>query len=243
MGRKPLDTEQWVAAARQTHGDRYDYSQAAYSCYAAPITIVCREHGMFVQQENNHRNGAGCPACGLRARKAARSITFKDFVERANATHGNRYAYHCSNFANSRSMVTIICPEHGEFEQLAYVHLNGCGCRACGYATNGRNSRLDTAALLKRAAETHNGNYTYDILSYQGMHANMRITCSRHGVFEQTPSNHLKGAACPSCSIHQSCGENELRDFIKTLEPNVVIRTRSVIPPKELDIYLQKVVF
>lgn len=39
------------------------------------------------------------------------------------------------NNISSTQPITIICPYHGPFEQLPYVHVSGSGCRVC------RNSR------------------------------------------------------------------------------------------------------
>lgn len=47
--------------------------------------------------------------------------------------HGNKYDYSKSEYIDSYKKVTIICPEHGEFSQLALSHLRGIGCPKCGY--------------------------------------------------------------------------------------------------------------
>lgn len=42
-------------------------------------------------------------------------MTTKEFVEKAQNIHGNKYDYSKVNYINSHTKVCIICPEHGEF--------------------------------------------------------------------------------------------------------------------------------
>ena len=46
----------------------------------------------------------------------------------------------------------------------------------------------------------HKNKYNYDIVNYLGNKTDINITCIKHGVFKQSPQNHLKGFGCPSCS-------------------------------------------
>ena len=54
------------------------------------------------------------------------------FIEKANKIHNNKYDYSNVDFKNVNTKVRIICPIHGEFEQLPSSHLKGQGCRKCG---------------------------------------------------------------------------------------------------------------
>lgn len=46
--------------------------------------------------------------------------------------HKNKYDYSKVEYVTIHTKVTIVCPEHGEFEQLASTHLAGAGCKHCG---------------------------------------------------------------------------------------------------------------
>ena len=39
-------------------------------------------------------------------------------------------------YKNNKTKICIICPEHGEFWQLANSHLKGCGCPKCAAMNN-----------------------------------------------------------------------------------------------------------
>ena len=55
----------------------------------------------------------------------------EEFIKKAKKVHGNKYDYSKVNYINNHTNVTIICPEHGEFEQTPKGHLRGQGCPKC----------------------------------------------------------------------------------------------------------------
>lgn len=62
-----------------------------------------------------------------------RKLTREEFIEKAKLVHGNKYDYSKVKYENTRTKVCIICSNHGIFFQLPKVHLNGVGCKLCGY--------------------------------------------------------------------------------------------------------------
>ncbi len=64
-------TQQFIRDARKMHGDTYDYSKVDYVNAYTKVTIVCSQHGEFVQEPASHANqGVGCPICGaIKSRK------------------------------------------------------------------------------------------------------------------------------------------------------------------------------
>lgn len=56
----------------------------------------------------------------------------KTFIEKSNKIHNNKYDYSKVNYTGSKNKITIICSEHGEFEQRPNEHVRGRGCRKCG---------------------------------------------------------------------------------------------------------------
>jgi len=236
MGRKSLTTQDWIARARKRHGKRYDYSKAVYKGYGTDIEVVCPEHGAFWQRENNHRNGAGCPKCGVASRRDARSHSYDSFLKAAREAHGDSYDYPEVEIHDSRTRVPIVCPEHGLFEQMVYVHLAGHGCKKCSYQKNGKRSQLGLSEFLRRAQEVHGDTYEY-LSGLNSMHKPILIRCPLHGEFKQTPANHLKGAGCPKCVGRVSKAEQEIAEFVSSLGVSVEQNVYSVISPYEVDIY------
>lgn len=55
--------EQFINESVETHGNKYDYSNAEYINANTKICIICPEHGEFWQTPNEHLRGKGCPCC------------------------------------------------------------------------------------------------------------------------------------------------------------------------------------
>lgn len=60
--------------------------------------------------------------------------------------------------------------------------------------------RLTTEQFIQKAREKHGNLYEYDKVEYNTTHKAVAIRCKKHGLFYQTPHNHLLGCGCPICS-------------------------------------------
>ena len=128
-----MDDELFIEKAREVHGGKYDYSKVEYVNSQAKVCIICPEHGEFWQVPTKHLYGRGCPKCGKVSMAQKQCVTVNEFKERAIQIHGDKYDYSKITYLSSmHDRVTIICPKHGEFTQLAYDHLNEHGCPSCG---------------------------------------------------------------------------------------------------------------
>lgn len=136
---KKISTNIFIERARKVHGDRYDYSETKYTLAKNLVSIICREHGPFLQLPYSHLRGSVCPACAGVARK-----TTAEWIVKANQAHKNKYTYPNANYVNVNSIIEIVCPKHGAFTQKAKVHLDGCGCPKCK-GENHREVLLDGA--------------------------------------------------------------------------------------------------
>jgi len=130
--RKINNKEQFVERARKVHGDKYDYSLVEYIHYNIKVKIICPEHGEFKQNSVNHLRGHACKKCTL----YKRTRTAEQFIEKAREVHGDKYDYSMVEYIHSDTKVKIICPQHGEFEQIPNSHLQGAGCNDCSEYSN-----------------------------------------------------------------------------------------------------------
>jgi hypothetical protein len=55
--------------------------------------------------------------------------------------------------------------------------------------------------FIERAKDKHNNKYEYSKVIYINTKTKVKIICPEHGVFEQIPNSHLRGANCPKCSL------------------------------------------
>lgn len=186
--------EKFLEKARERHGDRYDYSQVNYADSMSKVCIICPDHGEFWQSPSAHSRGRGCPVCA-NTRRGKPRMTIGPFVERALEVHGGKYSYEKSVWAGSNSKICITCPEHGDFWQLPYAHLNGQGCPKCA------GIGLSQRDVIDRFRSVHGDKYDYSNVSFASMKSKVCITCPEHGDFWQTPQKHIAGQGCPKCSL------------------------------------------
>lgn len=200
-GNRKHSAESFIEKARAVHGDRYDYSQAEYEGAHTPVTIICLDHGLFMQSPSNHFAGKGCPECGKLAASEVRRKTTEQFIAKANAIHGERYDYSLVEYKASAAKVTIICSEHGPFEQTPSEHLVGSGCSKCGILTRAEARTKTTQEFIASANVVHGDRYDYSLVEYLGAQEKVTIICPDHGPFEQTPNGHLGGKGCYECGV------------------------------------------
>lgn len=124
-------TATFITAAKAVHGDRYTYPDAVYQGSGEPIAIMCAVHGSFHQVPSKHLNGSHCPQCAIESSAMLNRITQTEFIKQATATHNGHYDYSLTNYVHAHQKITIICPEHGAFEQQADSHKKGAGCPVC----------------------------------------------------------------------------------------------------------------
>ena len=192
----PRNNKSFILDAKKIHQDRYDYSKVEYKNNRTKVILICKEHGEFLQTPSEHLVGSGCIDCA-----GIRKKTTEQFIEEAILKHGKKYDYSKSNYINSSTIITIVCPIHGEFEQVAYVHLNGSGCKDCGYEDAGKKRLKGIDDFITDANEIHGNRYDYSNSIYKGTHKKIEIICEIHGSFKQTPKSHLIGQGCPECGL------------------------------------------
>ena len=135
-------------------------------------------------------------------------LTTYTFIEKSNFIHKNKYDYSLVKYINNKTKVSIICKEHGIFEQKPNTHLCKAGCPKCV----GKNK--STEDFISESKLIHGELFDYSKTDYIGAKTKTIIICRIHGEFEQTPTNHLKGQGCPICK--ESIGEKTIRKHLKT---------------------------
>ena len=129
-----------------------------------------------------------------------KKLTTEEFIKRSKLVHGNKYDYSLVDYEHSHKKVKIICPEHGVFEQRANSHLSGQKCRKC--KNDGVRKRLDE--FIIESKKIHGDKYDYSLSKYINCFTKMDIICPKHGIFKQSPLNHLIGGC-------KECGKEKMR--------------------------------
>lgn len=214
-----LKPNEFIAKAREIHGDKYGYSEIVYVYANDTVTIICPNHGKFQQTPSKHLAGQGCRGCGIEKRaKEARSSN-SDFVKKAQIVHGNKYNYDKVDYKNSHTNVIISCPLHGDFEQSPGNHThktNPQGCPVCGGKT-----KWDTSRFLEEAAKTHNDKYDYSKVVFSGLNKKVRILCPIHGEFSQSLGHHIiRKQGCPDCAGTKKSTKEKFVDKARKIHGN-----------------------
>ncbi len=194
---KRYTTDEFIAKSKTIHGDRYDYSRAHYMNMSTKVCIICPKHGEFWQTPSNHLRGTGCPNCFQERLQTNhhRKKSQEQFLAEARAIHGNKYDYSKVEYRGANKKVCIICPDHGEFWQIASGHLRGAGCPFCVH----ERQRLGNSLFIAKAKELYGDKYDYSKVDYKGNKEKVCVICRDHGEFWVTPNNHLRGSECPAC--------------------------------------------
>ena len=208
--KKIFTTEQFVAKAKEKHKNYYCYNKANYLHSRVRLVITCPEHGDFEQAATNHLRGDGCRKCAAAAISKAKTKDINHFISTASKKHYNKYDYSKSVYLGSTKLITINCPEHGDFKRTAASHLAGYGCNTCAGIFE-----HNTERFVERAKTVHGDDkYNYCQSVYKSAHEKVNIICSEHGAFWQSATEHLKGSGCGACASELVSGYSR-SDFIR----------------------------
>lgn len=189
------DLNSFIEKSNIVHNFKYDYSKSVYKKSGEKVEIVCHKHGSFYQEARLHVSGKGCPSCPKNAKKD------KDyFAERSRLVHGDRYDYSKSIYFDRNKALEIFCRIHGGFFQSPYNHYAGKGCPKCGAIVAVEKKKKTFTQFVSEAQLIHGERYLYIENTYNSAREKMDISCSIHGIFQQTPNKHLAGQGCRKCS-------------------------------------------
>ena len=149
--------------------------------------------------------------------------------------HGDKYDYSLVKYNGDRSYITVICKEHGKFQQRPHEHLRGRGCNICG----GTKKKTEEQ-VLSEFKKTHGNRYDYSLVKYINNKSKVKIICYKHGIFEQIPYHHKNGINCPDCNINK--GELNISIYldsnnIKYIKQKI-FKDCKYIKPLPFDFYL-----
>jgi Zn finger protein HypA/HybF involved in hydrogenase expression len=142
-------------------------------------------------------------------------------------------------YVDYKKPAIITCRKHGDFKQTPDNHYrNAQGCPKCKNTKLQKTRQLSFEGFVARANSKHNNKFTYSYTEWTNLNTGTVLVHCPHGVFAQAPVNHLSGRIpCPKCGDKTSKAEMEVADYLSILT-KVIQRDRSVIKPKELDIYM-----
>jgi hypothetical protein len=195
-----LNTAMFIDKCKTIHGDKYDYSLVNYVNTKTKVKIICSIHGEFEQTPDKHTNSKqGCSKC-------SKSLNDLEFINKLKMMYGELYIP-IESYVSYKDKIKLKCLKHGIFKQSAEGLFKGHTCRRC-ITENKFNIKL----FIENSKLIHGDKYNYSLVNYVNKITKVKIVCPIHGEFEQRPSDHLSGCACPIC--RESRGEKQIRNYL-----------------------------
>lgn len=133
---------------------------------------------------------------------ANKKLTTKEFIERSQRIHGQKYDYSQTHYNRCDENVQIICPKHGIFLCTPANHLHKThpsGCKHC----NWEKQKIGLEKFIIRAKQIHGDLYDYSQTFYERTTKKLQVVCRKHGMWKVTPHNHIiHKSGCPRCAAN-----------------------------------------
>ena len=197
-----MDQQLFIQRAIEIHKDKYDYSKVEYINCMTNVTIICNEHGEFIQTPTKHvHRKQGCRTCGIILNAKNKRNTTEQFIQKAKEKHGDKFDYSKVKYITNIQPVIIICNTcKSEYEQKPVNHMNGAGgCNNCFELKRGASQRHTTDIFIANAKKEHGNTYDYSKVEYINSTTPVIIICNIHGDFPQRPGDHTGGHGCSDC--------------------------------------------
>ena len=141
-------------------------------------------------------------------------LTIEKFIKKSKIIHNDKYDYSLVEINGVYNKVKIICPIHGVFEQSPNAHFRGYECVDCGRLKANKKHTLNNEKFIKKAKEIHGDKYDYSLVEYKSAKTKVKIICSIHGIFEQTPTIHTHKTNKSGCLICSGTKKLTTEEFI-----------------------------
>lgn len=109
--KKKLPFEEFIFKSNKIFNNKYQYVESSYKGTSNKLIIVCPKHGEFKQLGKTHIDGHGCLKCS--------NLNIDDLD---NLKRDYDYSLIEKDIKTLRSKISIICNNHGIFNQTVYAH-------------------------------------------------------------------------------------------------------------------------
>lgn len=181
---------------KEQFGNKYKINKnVEYENKETEIEIICKRHGKFKIYPRNIKTTKGCPDCY----KEDKNLIVDAYIKSAKKVHNKKYGYEKikkKEFRDKKEKISIVCPEHGKFEQANGEHLRGAGCPKCA------SKRITQEEVIAGFIKVHGEDkYDYSLVKFKTTKQKVKIICNDCGkIFEQKPNNHQQGQNCSHCT-------------------------------------------
>jgi len=152
--------------------------------------------------------------CEMISNDMSKPFTTKKFVNDAINKFNHKFNYSKVSYVNANTLVTIICPDHGEFKISPWKFLNSKhGCKACAVKVMASKQKELTKKKLEELKKINDALYEYPECHFNGIKDKIPVQCKKHGIFHVTVDHHLHGVGCKKCADERKTGGYNLQWF------------------------------
>jgi len=203
-----MNQVEFIEKCKIKHNDFFDYSKVEFTVLSKNIIIICPIHGEFSQRATLHLKGVSCKKCTCNLINSVRKEKkLNCYINKSNVKFNFKYDYSLidkNNYKGVNSYVKIVCPIHGEFEQILYLHYNSnTGCPKC---SNALPSSLQKGLkyYIDKSNMVHNFKYDYSLINesdFRTSHQKVKVRCKNNHIFEVTLKEHISHkSGCVLCN-------------------------------------------
>jgi hypothetical protein len=125
--------------------------------------------------------------------------TTEQFIAKATKVHGGKFNYDKVVYKNKLSRIVVTCPNHGDYEVTATVHLLGRMPRCCRYESmRGVEKPNKTPERIARETAKTNGEMYYTGISCSKCKNTKRYVCNK---------------SCAECAVESRKKSNAKKDI------------------------------
>ena len=197
-------TEDFIEAAKQLHGNKYDYSSVKYTNAHSKVKVYCSKHDReWLTTWHTHIIGQhGCRSCGNE-----KNIAVKDVIARFQDIHGDLYDYSLyKSWGGWHKIIEVKCKKHNGhiFHPTPASHFYlKTGCDLCGNIQKSVKNLKPQEEFIRQAKIIHGDRFDYSKAIYKGDQKYLTIICDDHKEFDQRADHHLGGSGCTDCRDDQ----------------------------------------
>ena len=134
--KEAISKEEFIQRFKDRHGEKFSLDLSQYSMLkTGEVLLTCPIHGTTSYNPQSLLiSRYGCNKCGFEQIGTSKTHSYEDFILKSNDIHSSFYSYPKENeelYQNRKTVVSIVCPEHGIFHKKAQKHLSGQGCFEC----------------------------------------------------------------------------------------------------------------
>ena len=177
---RKLTQNEFIKLCIEKHNNKYDYSLVEYKNNRTKVSIRCKDHGIFIQNSKNHKDGQGCPRC-----YGNKNLTKEEFINLCKNKNKYDYSLIDDKIIKIKSLIKVIDIS----TKLIYIQF------ACHHMNGIKPTKIESNSLVEKLSILHNNKFNYIIEkeTYYSTDKIKMINNSTGDIFEYRVDKHLKG--------------------------------------------------